>query len=953
MFHSTGIPTGFFSRTQPINEMEAILEEVDLHRFISASKAWVKTKLTAFYTQWDLFTNHLLQKDMDTSEKLILLKVAFRASKNPIEPGELAQFLTLGMHVKIAHGTRLFRSLFTENAAVAENSIRNYLTVCQLLLDLEGETGLRQLIEKALPSMSALIDALREKHAAYLLTQYPPRNLDEVIARFGEKDELVQFPLSTEELQHIKTEYCSIENYLPSLKTLTQTELQVQSRTPASREQLIAIIVETVRRVFKMLPHDTQRLAFLALLNSGEGLKGRIGQIKTGEGKSLIIAMLSAYMACQGEPVDVVTSSTYLAKFACETNREFFQALGLTTSHICHKIQTTEHFSSNIIYGTNTDYEFAMLRDGLYQRGVRDRDYGVVIVDEADNFFIDLARSSARIAIPGDENIAWVYEPILDYAKTLPYPTKLWRTEPLRSSLLKKMGNSYKNDICAFSDRRLSQWFTSAMEAWHVKKENKDYLVKRIETDQVEAHDEIVIIDFQNTGRLNEGCQWQHGMHQFLQVKHHLPVTPDLMSIAAIDHHNYFSLYSRIIGLTGTMGELAEREEIKTLYQLDSFDVPPHISSKRSTLAPQVVDDKQTQYEAILGSIKAMQEKERPTLILFETIETSNEFKHYLIEHGLKPQLLNATQRESEDYIIGRAGEAGMITIATNMAGRGTDIKLSPKSKKAGGLHMIFSFYPKNQRVEDQGKGRAGRQKDKGSCTMILNCKEAYPSEFGRKQLLEIKAFLNYIDDVETTGAPRYSLSEYKIRALNRERTERIMTQSKERALAAQTGSFVFEKQQRFFGQLKALHLIFKEDAFKKQVIQFCSTGSEQSPNTPTYDLSRWEPVKKSALALLQKQEEGLTIDWSYFYDQFKQAYLNQVNKIWAKSYSQLQDDLREEGITDIKAAIDVAYEKVQTELFIYLSSPRENTLSCLSALFNAVRLDYSECFVSKLGFKM
>ena len=376
MFHQKQAQATFFANPIPVDNEQALWAEVDLTRFIIGSKTWAQKNLSEeIRAQWHEFTQHLLQKDTHPSEKLILLKISFKALKNPVEPGELAQLLTLSGYIKDAYGTRLFRSLFSENSIDGENCLRNYLISCQLLLDLQDEKDIIKIVEESLPSLDKLVCTLREKHSAYLASKYPKRKLEDTIARFVQKNELVQFPLTMTELEQLQAKYRIIESLMPALKTPTQTELQLLSKNHPSHEQRIAIIIETVQRVFKIAPHDTQLLGFLALINSGEDFRGRIGQIKTGEGKSLIIAMLAAYQALQGKPVDVVTSSPYLAQFASRTNAPFFAALGLTTSHICHKPQKSEHFAAHIVYGTNTDFEFAMLRDGIHNLGLRQRPY--------------------------------------------------------------------------------------------------------------------------------------------------------------------------------------------------------------------------------------------------------------------------------------------------------------------------------------------------------------------------------------------------------------------------------------------------------------------------------------------------------------------------------------------------------------------------------------------------
>jgi preprotein translocase subunit SecA len=695
--------------------------------------------------QWVTFCKHLNEHPEKKAEKFLLMQLTFHCLELPLTSNHLAQFITLSQQLKEVYGLKLFRDLMEANVPASDRQLSNYLTIFQLLIEMNEMTDIAQQTRKQLPNLQQVLAFLYAKQNEYIKAKYPRRNIDTVLDRFAQKDELNQFPLKRETLTTFKPDFLAIETLLDQIKPKPQGELREQFLSSAKRfrehksaedkQRMIAILMETIRRIYKILPYDTQLIAFLALISETALSRGRIAQVKAGEGKSTIFAMLVAFKAAQGFFVDLITSSSYLAIRDYEKYRPFLLALGLSSSHISYVNQQQTHFHAQILYGTNADFEFAFLRDGLNKAKLRysfrlgetqltERTFDVIFIDEVDNMMLD-ATGAARMAIPGTENKAWVYKPILDFVKNEVKNQRHLKDTviQLRSYLQENSHPIFHAELAKTADAKLLRWLESAQIAYYQKMEKRDYLVEK----------DIVIVDYANTGRTNEGCQWQHGIHQFLQVKHGLSPTAESLTASSVSHPTYFSKYKAIYGLTGTMGELSEREEIKEIYAVDSFDVPPHLPCQRTTLAPKICQTAAEQTEVILAEINRLQKAGRPMLILFESIMESNAMSTFLTAKGITHQLLNETQRESEDYIIARAGEAKRITIATNTAGRGTDILLSQESKEAGGLHQIFTFYPENSRVEEQGVCRGGRQGQPGSCGMILQMKD--------RQIMALLAF--------------------------------------------------------------------------------------------------------------------------------------------------------------------------------------------------------------------
>ena len=659
-----------------------------------------------------------------------------------------------------------------------------------------------------------------------------------------------------------------------------------------------------IRRFYKIQPYDTQIIAFLALINEkSNAARGCIAQIKAGEGKSTVFAMLVAYKAALGLFVDLITSSSYLATRDFQKYLSFLQALGLTSSHISHAHQKQHHFHAQILYGTNSDFEFALLRDGLNRKKLRysyplnqnkltERTFDVVFIDEVDNMMLD-ATGAARMAIPGNENNAWVYKPILDFVSNEIKNQRLYKgvVTELRTYLEKNIHSRLKPELAKISDARLVRWIESAQIAFYQKLQDRDYIVGK----------DIQIVDYANTGRINAGCQWQHGIHQFLQIKHALSPTPESLTAASISHPTYFGKYSEIYGLTGTMGIEAEREEIRDVYGVESFSVPPHLPCQRITVPPRILSDSSSQAEEIFAEIQELRKLGRPVLILFESIMESDAFVKFLTSKGIAHQLLNETQRESEDYIIARAGEPGMVTVATNTAGRGTDILLSPESLEAGGLHQIFAFYPENSRVEEQGFCRGGRQGQPGSCGMILHEKDGRIRALLDTSTKAIFLWVNAASDEE------------KIAILDQLRTEKIRYDSMRRRHAAKLETLYYSSLKKFFDALQALRSSLSTPEMIEKLKQICL--AETKENTCIYPVNvkshHWLPVYQGARILIANQQAGKSVDWTSMINQFSTAFVENFQEYWGNFYSKVSDDMAEKEIAIAEKIMQQEFEKI------------------------------------------
>lgn len=661
-----------------------------------------------------------------------------------------------------------FSHLFLELSSVYEKNLSfEWMKAMQKLIEMreykDPHTG-TSLLKKILPLLQLLkqqrltlkefleeLDLLQNRFAQQ---QFAEKGVEAIFDDFSGIDSLdMKFPLSKEDLHFIFAQYALLNKKEEDLNKsnlsdwiLLTKEIRkryaCQTATADDLITLLAIGRKAISFKYGIRPYHTQLLTILGLLKYPANLKGRIAQVRTGEGKSTIIALLAFICACQGKVVDIVSSSHYLAKRDAEKYASFFAEFQIETSSLGEKAPTDDYFRCQILYGTNRDFEFAWMRDQLGWEQKRKwmqneqmipRPFQVVIVDEVDNLFIDSALHSARIGTASLISKKWIYHPLLDFVrahqKEVEVARLLWiysKTIPLdliqelRSDLSRTANREH---IEALTNEQFANWLEVAYKALYLLKENRDYIIKRQtheDTTTPQLCSQIVIVDWNNTGRLNEHSRWQSGLHQFLEAKHDIFIQEESLTISSLCHPIYFTTYKNIFGLTGTLGSELERREIETIYSIDSFDVPSHCKSLRQTLDPLICSSKESHYHSIVEEIQEIQSQDRSILVLFETIEETFDFSHYLRDKQIIYQLLNAQQMEEEDFIISLAGRPKGVTIATNTAGRGTDIILHPLVREKGGLHLLFTFFPPNERVELQGFGRAARQGQPGSCRLIL-----------------------------------------------------------------------------------------------------------------------------------------------------------------------------------------------------------------------------------------
>ena len=597
--------------------------------------------------------------------------------------------------------------------------------------------------------------------------------------------------------------------------------------------------------------------------NKNLNYKGRLAQIKTGEGKSLIIAMLSLANALMGNFVDVITSTHYLAERDQLKFKKLYDEFGVSSSNITKSNPSKLDYNGIILYGTNTDFEFSLLFEGIYKYkkivtvplnsedgSSIERAYDVAIVDECDNLFLDTARNTARISHPSKYHYNWIYQIIYDYFNENENNLDI---KKLRDILLNYEGYKYSEDIERISDKRLKEYLDNAKIAKN-KKLNEDYIIGY---DEKNKSNQIKIVD-PNTGRIQHGSRWSDGIHEFVEVKHEIEPKTENNIIGSISHPTYFENYKILFGLTGTIGEEIERKELNKIYKVKSYDVPRNTKELLIQEKMEIYKTKDLKYNRILEIIKENNEnKKQPILIILENIKETLDFGNELKKLNFEFYTLNDVQKESEEYILDNSGHSGRILLATNAAGRGTDIIIDDLSKERGGLYVIIGFFPQNSRIEYQAIGRAGRQGNPGRSKIIVS---------------EDEEFI-FLSKNKKDEESLYKFRKASVEHISKNRID------------------FFEKEKIYYYNLKK-YFLFKDFMiclFDNTTFNYCFDC--------LYDI-------------------GENINYEYY----KKFTLSKIDDIWSEFYSDLVKDRNKEEKLDINKNYFIAFmEKFQNEWPNYL----------------------------------
>ena len=516
-------------------------------------------------------------------------------------------------------------------------------------------------------------------------------------------------------------------------KRLTKKNVTLDTILPDA----FAVVREAAKRVIGERPYDVQLIGGMALH------EGNVAEMKTGEGKTLVATLPTYLNALEEKGVHVVTVNDYLAQRDAGWMGQVYDFLGLTTgviineaSFVYDKDYDNEHhddprmrklrpvtrkeaYAADITYGTNNEFGFDYLRDNMVNDValLRQRELNFAIVDEVDSILIDEARTPLIISAPAAENPDNYYTFAKVASKLVPEDYVL--DEKRRSVALTDEGVEKVQKLLGIKNLytpdhvRSVYHMDQALRAQTLFKRDKDYVVTN--------DGEVIIVD-EHTGRLMQGRRYNEGLHQAIEAKEGVPVLEESMTLATVSFQNYFRLYNKLSGMTGTA--FTEAEEFQQIYSLDVIQIPPNKPVIRDDKEDLIFKTEKGKLKAVAEAIKDYHKQGRPVLVGSGSIAKNEQIAKYLEKEGIKFEILNAKNNEREAAIIEKAGEKGAITLATNIAGRGTDIKLGKGVKELGGLVVIGSERHESRRIDNQLRGRGGRQGDPGETQFYVSTED-------------------------------------------------------------------------------------------------------------------------------------------------------------------------------------------------------------------------------------
>ena len=500
---------------------------------------------------------------------------------------------------------------------------------------------------------------------------------------------------------------------------------------------VFALVREASRRVLGMRHYDVQLLGGIVLH------KGKISEMKTGEGKTLVATLPVVLNALSGKGVHVVTVNDYLATRDAAWMGRLYSFLGLSTGVIIHGMDDEERkaaYAADITYGTNNEFGFDYLRDNMkfYPSQLVQRGHHYAIVDEVDSILIDEARTPLIISGASEESVGF-YRTVDDVVRQLG-PEHYTVDEKARTAMLTDEGVARCEALLGI-DNLFEPANITAQH--HVLQSLKAHQVFRRDVDYIVQDDQVVIVD-EFTGRLMAGRRYSDGLHQALEAKERVTIAAENQTLASITFQNYFRLYDKLSGMTGTAD--TEAVEFQQIYNLEVISVPPNRPMIRRDAPDLIYQTRREKFDAIVESIRELHEKGQPVLVGTISIETSEMLSARLSALGIPHNVLNAKQHAREAEIIAQAGQKGRVTIATNMAGRGTDIVLGEGVVELGGLHILGTERHESRRIDNQLRGRAGRQGDPGSSRFYLSLEDDLMRLFGSDRLRGIMEKLGLKD---------------------------------------------------------------------------------------------------------------------------------------------------------------------------------------------------------------
>ncbi len=525
--------------------------------------------------------------------------------------------------------------------------------------------------------------------------------------------------------------------------------------------EAFAVVREVASRTLGMRHFDVQMIGAMALH------EGSVAEMKTGEGKTLVATAPVYLNALEGKGVHVVTVNDYLAQRDAGWMSEIYSFLGLTTGVIIadesyiydssynnekHDDPRLKHlkpctrqeaYQADITYGTNNEFGFDYLRDNMVREveQLRQRELNYAIVDEVDSILIDEARTPLIISAPASTS-GNAYAQFAKVARTLKPDVHYEVDEKQKASVLTDEGVEFLektlgiDNLYGSDNIRTIYHLDQAIKAQSLFKKDKDYVIS--------SDGEIVIVD-EFTGRLLKGRRYNEGLHQAIEAKEGVEVQEESMTLATISFQNYFRLYNKLSGMTGTAK--TESEEFHQIYKLDVLEIPSNRPLARVDRADRIYKSEAGKFKAIAKEVKLLHQKGQPVLIGTVSIEKNEELSRLLKKAGVPHSILNAKNNEKEAATVAKAGQSGSVTLATNIAGRGTDIVLDEEVKKKGGLFVLGSERHESRRIDNQLRGRSGRQGDPGVTQFFVSTEDDLMRIFGGDRISSVMDRLNVDDE--------------------------------------------------------------------------------------------------------------------------------------------------------------------------------------------------------------
>ena len=575
---------------------------------------------------------------------------------------------------------------------------------------------------------------------------------------------------SERELKRIIPIVDKIESLRPSMQALSDEELKGKTEEFKKRYQdgetlddllpeAFAVVREAGKRVLNMEHYRVQLIGGIILH------QGRIAEMKTGEGKTLVSTLPAYLNALTGRGVHIVTVNDYLASRDAEWMGKLHEFLGLKVGVVLNSMKNDERreqYACDITYVTNNEDGFDYLRDNMviYKNQLVQRDLVYAIIDEVDSVLIDEARTPLIISGQSGKSTK-LYETCDILARQLEKGEasgEVTKMTAIMGEEIVETGDfivNEKDKIVTLTEdgvKKVEKFFhienlsdpenleiqhniILALRAHNLMFRDQDYVVK---------DDEVLIVD-EFTGRIMPGRRYSDGLHQAIEAKEHVKVKRESKTLATITFQNFFNKYEKIAGMTGTA--LTEEQEFRDIYGMDVIEIPTNVPVQRKDLNDAVYMTKEEKFRAVVRDVKEAYERRQPVLVGTITIEVSEMLSKMLKKEGIPHQVLNAKFHELEAEIVSHAGEAGTVTIATNMAGRGTDIKLDSEARELGGLKIIGTERHESRRIDNQLRGRSGRQGDPGESRFYISLEDDLMRLFGSEKLMGIFKTLGVAKD--------------------------------------------------------------------------------------------------------------------------------------------------------------------------------------------------------------